>query len=384
MAVGPRRTRSRPIGPVILLGLLILSLGWVLYLRLTDQPLRDPFGFYRPEPALPAAQPDGRQAPVMPPAEGMVRVLMAARPIPAYSRVSRDDLFDPARRVFAYVDLEEEFVEENEVLRGTSAIVGRVLKRNKRSGFVFTEDDFLPKGTRPGLVGGIPAGMRAMRIDVGVVEGIIGLQTGDRFDIVAASKPLPPARKADTAPVGLELTGLYSEQAQQSASPSAPASSAAEPRSRVEVVVSNGVVIYPLDTRLVPTSSAGLMTGQVTGTRPVQEMVIAVPTDSVAPLMAAIRVESQLTCVARSGRADEDPDNVMPGFDPDDSADGGEESAARAHPDGGMPPGYEQGEFAIVETIVGGQRRLTAVPKAASTVSGDETRAANGESGDDR
>ena len=101
----------------------------------------------------------------MPPAEGMVRVLMAARPIPAYSRVSRDDLFDPARRVFAYVDLEEEFVEENEVLRGTSAIVGRVLKRNKRSGFVFTEDDFLPKGTRPGLVGGIPAGMRAMRIE---------------------------------------------------------------------------------------------------------------------------------------------------------------------------------------------------------------------------
>ena len=109
--------------------------------------------------------------------------------------------------------------------------------------------------------------------------------------------------------------------------------------------------------------------------------MIAVPTDSVAPLMAAIRVESQLTCVARSGRADEDPDNVMPGFDPDDSADGGEESAARARPDGGMPPGYEQGEFAIVETIVGGQRRLTAVPKAAATVADDE---ASGEGGSDR
>ena len=282
MAVGPRRTRRRPFGAVILLGLLILSLGWVLYLRLTDQPLRDPFGFYRPAQALPAAQPDGRQAPVMPPAEGMVRVLMAARPIPAYSRVSRDDLFDPARRVFAYVDLEEEFVEENEVLRGTSAIVGRVLKRNKRSGFVFTEDDFLPKGTRPGLVGGIPAGMRAMRIDVGVVEGIIGLQTGDRFDIVAASKPEAKAERADTAPVGLELTGLYSKQA-RSTGTSSSASAAARPGSRVEVVVSNGVVIYPLDTRLVPTSSNGLMTGQVTGTRPVQEMVIAVPTESVAP-----------------------------------------------------------------------------------------------------
>lgn len=371
MAVGPRRTRRRPFGAVILLGLLILSLGWVLYLRLTDQPLRDPFGFYRPAQALPAAQPDGRQAPVMPPAEGMVRVLMAARPIPAYSRVSRDDLFDPARRVFAYVDLEEEFVEENEVLRGTSAIVGRVLKRNKRSGFVFTEDDFLPKGTRPGLVGGIPAGMRAMRIDVGVVEGIIGLQTGDRFDIVAASKPEAKAERADTAPVGLELTGLYSKQA-RSTGTSSSASAAARPGSRVEVVVSNGVVIYPLDTRLVPTSSNGLMTGQVTGTRPVQEMVIAVPTESVAPLMSAIRVESQLTCVARSGRADEDPDNVMPGFDPNGSADGGDEGPGRAARGGAMPLGYEVGEFAIVETIVGGERKLTAVPKAGSTAEGGD------------
>ena len=118
MAVGPRRTRPRPIGPVLLLGLLILSLGWVLYLRLTDQPLRDPFGFYQPEQTLPAAELDGRQAPVMPPAEGMVRVLMAARPIPAYSRVSRDDLFDPARRVFAYVDLEEEMQAFKQQVRG--------------------------------------------------------------------------------------------------------------------------------------------------------------------------------------------------------------------------------------------------------------------------
>ena len=40
--------------------------------------------------------------------------------------------------------------------------------------------------------------------------------------------------------------------------------------------------------------------------------------------------------------------------------------------------------FAIVETIVGGRRRLTAVPKAASTVSDDEASAANAEGGTDR
>ncbi|MEE2939183.1 MAG: hypothetical protein VX460_02240 [Planctomycetota bacterium] len=371
MAVGPRRTRPRPIGPVLFLGLLILSLGWVLYLRVTDQPLRDPFGFYQPGEALPAAQPDDRKAPVMLPAEGMARVYLAARPIQAYSRVSRDDLFDPVRGVFAYVDLEEEYVEEKGLIGSVTSIAERVLKRDKRQGFAFTEDDFLPAGTRPGLVGGIPKGMRALRLDGDVVEGIIGLRTGDRFDIVAASGPQPKPTRPDTAPVGLELTGPYAEQARRPTRAGAPAPSASQPGSRVEVVVSNGVVIYPLDTRLIPTSSTGLMTGQVTGTRPVQEMVIAVPTESVARLMAAISDESQLTCVARSGLKGGDSDDVMPGFD-------------RAAPADSIPSGYDEGGFAIVETIVGGQRTLTAVPKAGSRTEDGQASAADDEGGSDR
>lgn len=367
-------------GALIFLGLLILSLGWVLYLRLTDQPLRDPFGFYQPAAELPESDGSGNRAPVMPPAEGKVRVLMSARAIPAYSAVTRDDLFDSSRGIFAFIDLDEDFVEENGILLGTGPILGRVLKRTKRSGFAFTEDDFLPKGTRPGLAGGIPAGMRAFRIDVEVVEGIIGLNAGDRFDIVAASAVAPKKAAADVAPLGLELTGLYSQQAQRPAAGADRGPADVAPRSRVDVLVSNGVIIYPLDTRLIPTASTGLMTGQVTGTRPVQEMVIAIPTESVAPLMAAIQLESQLTCVARSGRPDEDPDSVMPGFDPaetegDDEA--GDERSALAPAPGSMPAGYENGEFAIIETIVGGERKLTAVPKTGSS-------SADGEGGSNR
>ena len=369
MAVGPRRTRPRPIGAVLLLGLLILSLGWVLYLRLTDQPLRDPFGFYQPEKALPVSEPDGRQPPVMPPAEGMARVILAARPIQAYSRVALADLVDPVRGVFAYVDSEKEYVEKAGLITDLNFIQERVLKKDKRPGFGFTEDDFLPTGTRPGLVGGIPKGMRAVRLEGDVVEGIVGLRTGDHFDIVAAWGP--KLKRAGTAPVGLQLTGPYSQQAQRSTMAGAPAALAGQPGSRVEVVVSNGVVVYPLDTRLIPTSSTGLMTGQVTGTRPVQEMVIAVPTESVAPLMAAISDESQLTCVARSGRTGGDSEDEMSGYDRAAQADS-------------MPMGYDEGGFAIVETIVGGQRTLTAVPKVGSSTEDGEARAADDEAESDR
>lgn len=379
MAVGPRRNRRRPVGALVFLGFLILSLGWVLYLRLTDQPIRDPFGFYQPADELPTSNVNLKRPPVMPPAEGKVRVLMSARAIPAFSAVNRDDLFDSTRGIFAFIDLDEDFVEENGILLGTGPILGRVLKRTKRPGFAFTESDFLPKGTRPGLAGGIPPGMRAFRIEVGVVEGIIGLNAGDRFDIVAASVVQPKTPRADVAPVGLELTGLYSQQARQSSPGPARDPAGSSQKSRVEVLVSNGVIIYPLDTRLIPTASTGLMTGQVTGTRPVQEMVIAIPTESVAPLMAAIQVESQLTCVARSGRPEEDPDNVMPGFnlvEGEDEGDSGEGRSAEQSGVGSMPAGYEGGEFTIIETIMGGERALTAVPRASSD-------AADGDGGGD-
>lgn len=361
---------------MILLALLILSLGWVLYLRLTDQPLRDPFGFYRPAPEVPSTPEEEREDPVMPPAEGKVRVLISARTIPAYERVSRDDLFDPKRARLAFMDLDEEFVDKNDVLIGATPIVGRVMKRDKRAGFPFTEADFLPKGTRPGLTAGIPKGKRALRIPVDFVQGIIGLNPGDRFDLVAARTVTPKAAvqiPASTASEQPSFSGVYSDLVPRASDPAPKLPRSKDPEARVDVVVQGGVVVTGLETRLVPTSSTSLTAGQITGTRPVQEMVIALAPEEVAPLMAALRLESDLTCVARSGRPDDPEDSVTPGLVPDfgEDEDDGEESAAASAAKGtGLPAGYADADFTIVETIVGGERKLTAVPKA--NAEGDE------------
>ena len=42
-----------------------------------------------------------------------------------------------------------------------SKIIGRVMAHEKPADFAFTEEDFLPFGTSPGIAGGTPPGKRA-------------------------------------------------------------------------------------------------------------------------------------------------------------------------------------------------------------------------------
>lgn len=381
MAVAPRRHRRRPYGALLLLGLLISVLGWVLYLRVTDQPLRDPFGFYRPNLAAETSDEPATRNAVGPPADGMVRVLVSARNIQAYSKVTRDDLFDGARGMFAFLDIQESFVEDNDVLVGTSAILGRVMARNKRPGFAFTEADFLPEGTRPGITAGIPPGKRALRIDVDLVRGIIGLNPGDRFDIIAARTIEPPKEQAKAsagAPGQEALVGVYADLVGGRAAKAGAAAANRQARARVDVIVQGGVVVSGMETRLVPTSSASLTAGQITGTRPVQEMVIALAPEEVGPLVAAMRLEADLTSVARSGRPEDPEDSITPGLSgawdspvdmddpesPDFKGSGLGPNALR------MPAGYNESGFTVIEAITGGKRTLTAVPSG-GTPDGD-------------
>lgn len=360
MAIAPRRSRRRPYGPLILLTVLIGGLGWVLYLRVSGQPLRDPFGLFSPTPEPVAAAGPITGPTIQPPAEGKVRVLISARAIEPYARVTRDDLFDTRRGAFSFIDLDEAFVGENDVLVGTSGIVGRVMARAKRPGFAFTEGDFLPKGTRPGLAGGIPPGKRALRIDVELVRGIIGLNPGDRFDLIAArdlESPRPSAA-VSRAGDGSSFSGVYSDLLPKSGGAQGPKGSK---RARVDVIVQNGVVVSPIETRFIPTSSSSLTAGQVNGTRPVQEMIIALAPPEVAPLMAAIRLEADLTCVARSGHPDDPAGSLTPGL-LDDEEDAEEPSEDDGLPT--LPAGYEPLDMTVIETLVGGERVLTPVPRA--------------------
>ena len=132
------------------------------------------------------------------------------------------------------------------------------------------------------------------------------------------------------------------------------------------VIVQNGVVVSPITTRFIPTSSSSLTAGQVNGTRPVQEMIIALAPSEVAPLMAAIRLEADLTCVARSGHPDDPAESLTPGLPGTDDAANQEQAAGPAGASL-LPAGYEDQNMTVIETIVGGERVLTPVPRAPGT-----------------
>lgn len=282
---------------------------------------------------------EGPRPLVQPP--GTVAVPMAARPIKAYTRVTRDDMWDGRNGRFAVAFVPADQVTPAMMTKITD-VTGRVLARDKAPDYVFTEDDFLPRGTRPGVVAGIPAGKRALRLEAEKVLGLIGLRAGDRFDLVA-TVPLDPSKRSALPNVGGAYGGLLSQQLAQASGANG------QKQANVRVVVQSGVVVSPVETRAVPLSTTSLTQGTRTQTRPVQEMVIAIDPTEVAPLTEAMAIGAVLTCLPRSGRPDDPADSTTPGLTPDL----------------GRVPGLsaKAPQLTLVDHIGGERRELIAVPE---------------------
>jgi len=281
---------------------------------------------------------------------GLVAVPTAARRIPAYTRVTRDHLWDPKNSRLTVVYLPPRAVTP-EMLGKVSDLLGRVLAHPKSPGYVFTDSDFLPKGTREGVVAGIPAGKRALRVSGDRVDGLYGLHPGDRFDLLA-TMPIDASRGGggQTFNVG----GVYGKQIGLEAQ-----LSNWQKQATVRVMVQNGVIVEPMDVRAVPVAQASLVDGAVTRVRPVQEAVIAINPDEVARLTEALAVDAKITAVPRSGRPDDYINSTTPESQPVSpfAAPGSSRVGADAHR--GRPPSG----FTMVETIMGQKRELTAVPR---------------------
>lgn len=281
---------------------------------------------------------------------GMVAVPVSAQRIPRYTKITRDHFWDPQKMELAVVHMRPEQMPK-EVITDLRKILGRVLDHDKAAGYAFTESDFLPPGTRPGLVAGIPAGKRAIRVDADKVNGIFGLQPGDRFDLVSAV-PLEAGRPGQQ-PGFASLGGVYGRQLDMQAR-----LSNWQKQATVRVIVQNGVVVEPMTTRQVPVFSRSLTQGAVTRTRPVQEIVIAVDPGEVAPLTEALAVEADLNCIPRSGRPDDPRHSMTPGLSPRSPfafpAAGGDAGAA--------PAPRPSPALTMIETINGGRRDMVAAP----------------------
>ena len=282
---------------------------------------------------------------------GLVAVPTPGRAIPAYARVTRDHVWDARRSRLAVVYLPPRAVTP-EMITSVSSVIGRVLNHDKAPGYVFTEDDFLPKGTREGLVGGIPAGKRAVRIPADRVDGAYGLHAGDRFDLVA-TMPIDASRGSQTFNVG----GVYGEQLALQAR-----LSNWQKQATVHVMVQNGVIVEPMTTRQVPMIQSSLTDGSRVRTRPVQEVVIAIDPEEVARLTEALAVDAKISMVPRSGRPDDPPDSETPDLQPV-SPFRTSPSGGLSRTDSGAAPASGAGDFSVIETIIGQKHALTAVPR---------------------
>ena len=186
------------------------------------------------------------------------------------------------------------------VILDIDKIRGRVTAREHGALFYFSENDFLPPGTRPGVVGGTPAGKRAITLDAGKLKGVHDLKEGDHVDLLSSTPvDMPGAGRSSSGRTGTNVVAT-------------PDVALLPKRSIVKPLVQDGVVVTPVKIRNVPISSSSLTQGTTTRTVPVEEIVLAVDPQEVAPLAAAMDLKYEITCVARSGR----PAPVQPAASP--------------------------------------------------------------------
>ena len=274
------------------------------------------------------------------PPVGKTPVPRSGRAIAAYAEVSRDDLWNVKEQRAALSYMDPTTVEQEGVITDARKILGRVLKRDKAAGYVFRESDFLPQGTRPGLVGGIPPGMRGMRIELSKARGLFGLQAGDYFDLVSTI-PVASDATQDLRKIG----GAYADRLAIEAS-----FSNLNKQATVTVVVQAGLIVEPVRTIEIPVTMASLTQGNKVNSKPVQEVFIAVRPEDVSKLSAAMAVDAELAVVPRSGRPEDPKDVNTPELHPRNpltAAEGGKEGPAA---------------LTFVETIGGTNRELVPVP----------------------
>jgi Flp pilus assembly protein CpaB len=286
---------------------------------------------------------------------GLIAVPTPARLIPAYTRVRRDHLWDTVNTRFTVVYLPPRAVTP-EMMTNIADIIGRVLDHDKEAGYVFTQDDFLPKGTREGLVAGIPAGMRAVRVSADKIDGLYGLHAGDRFDLMATL----PIDATSGGGQTFNAAGPYASQLALQAQ-----LSNWQKQATVRVIVQNAIIVEPMSARGVTTVQSSLTEGPQARVRAVQEAVIAIAPDEVAPLTEAMAVDARLTSVPRSGRPDDPVNSRTPNLRPFSPF-----ANPNATPGVGTYDGEDtqvaptaDGNFKVVETIMGQKRALTAVPR---------------------
>ncbi len=260
--------------PVIIVALLVGILGTILVL-----------GFIGWIPIF------GSRNNALSPGPGQIMVPVSVTSVPAYTTVGREHLFDVRNMRFMEVPVDPDKVAV-EPISNVQDIMGRVLKHPKKAFMAFTEADFLPAGTRPGIAGAIPPGKRAIVVNAEQVSGVQGMLQGDRFDLLMS---LPGRSRAQT------ISSVI------------PSGSAPPPAASTDtiLVANNGQVSSGVTERKEEYFAAsGLIGTPEQKMRTIREISFAVDPDEVVVLTKALASGRSLVAVVRSGRPESGANDV--------------------------------------------------------------------------
>lgn len=279
--------------------------------------------------------------------DGMVWVLRSARTIPAYHAIDNEDLIQlkEGKVEFAKYPWKADEVVANGLftIDRVSELKGRVLKRNKDKGRLFSESDFFEKGTRAGVTAGIPLGYQGMWVSVGMIEGLAGLTRDDRFDIFSVVERDDKKDKKSKSDL---LDGVHKARFDL-----LELSKEEEPIATVEQIVRGGRVVTGVQLRSELERTNSLMSGTQTKATPKQEMFIAIRRQEIPALVKVLGTEGKVFCLPYSGRGDAEDELELAPLD-------GSAIAAALQGASDDAPEASQPEYGFVEVIRGDVRRL--------------------------
>lgn len=264
----------------------------------------------------------------------LVRIPINSQAIPAYTKVEREHLLNPATRVLMYqkvpprsavgmsisgissdltpvegrVDSVRDddgtviFVVGNKevpqsqvnelggALMNINSILGRVVRKDKRGGMGFQDATFFPQGTPEGIAGATPPGMKAITLNATKLTGIHALNSGDRLDLLA-SVPAGETSAFQASSGGPSPTALLTDTSGRSRD-----SQITEP----VLLAQNALLLRPVTIRNEATSTSSLTSGKRLVNEPKYEVTIAVTPDDVIPLQSALDRGLAITCVGTS------------------------------------------------------------------------------------
>ena len=329
--------RGKSLWSTVLLGLaaiLVGGVGTVAVLGATKVIDLQRLAFWRKTPTIPA---------------DWIAIPLCAKSVPAYAAVTREHLLNPMTGQWLMDHQPPEKARalvQKGVITDIDKIRGRVAAREHGAMFYFSENDFLPPGTRPGVVGGTPAGKRAITLDASKLKGVHDLKAEDHLDLLAS--------------VAVDMPGAGRSGGRLGTNVVVPPDNAFLPkRSIVRPLVQDGVVVAPVRVRTTPPTSPQGGSAQTTS---VQEIVIGVEPQEVAPLAEAMDLKYEITCVARSGRASSAP-----------------ASSAKNPSSGGLP--HVLGDAVPTEGLPGGSGKPKPAPDGAETAPPKKTAATGGGQG---